>query len=292
MLTWLLVATRIIANPLSNVFQKRLAERSAGPLFIIAAVHALLTLACVPLLFFPPDFNVGVSFWANMFAAGLLAVASNSLLVAALKAGDLSVLGPINAYKSVLGLVLAIPLAHEIPTAMGACGVLLVLAGSYFVIDRDAREPRRSALVRFFQERGVPLRFAAMALSATEAVFLKRALLTSSPPAAFAAWCLLGLAIAAPAAALLGGRWRDEADLFRQNRATYVRLAVTTGLMQFATLFTLGKLQVGYSLALFQLSALLSVFFGHRYFQEPNIRKRLIGSLIMVAGAALIVAFG
>lgn len=59
--------------------------------------------------------------------------------------------------------------------------------------------------------------------------------------------------------------------------------------MQLTTLFTFGKLQVGYSLALFQLSSLISVFLGYRYFQESNIRKRLAGSCIMIAGAALII---
>ena len=59
-------------------------------------------------------------------------------------------------------------------------------------------------------------------------------------------------------------------------------LTATTALMQLTTLITFGKLQVGYSLALFQLSALIGVYFGHRYFQERNIRRRLLGSLIMV----------
>ena len=59
--------------------------------------------------------------------------------------------------------------------------------------------------------------------------------------------------------------------------------------MQLATVYTFGKLQVGYSLALFQLSTLLSVFLGYRYFQESQIRKRLIGALVMSAGAVLVV---
>jgi hypothetical protein len=34
------------------------------------------------------------------------------------------------------------------------------------------------------------------------------------------------------------------------------------------------------------------VFLGYRYFQEGQIRKRLFGSAIMAAGAALIVLLG
>jgi len=80
--------------------------------------------------------------------------------------------------------------------------------------------------------------------------------------------------------------------VLRNHWRTYVRLAATTGVMQLTSLLTFGKLQVGYSLALFQLSTLISVFLGYRYFQEGQIRKRLVGSLIMTAGAALIVFRG
>ena len=69
-------------------------------------------------------------------------------------------------------------------------------------------------------------------------------------------------------------------------------MTLSTGLMQLTTLLTLGKLQVGYSLALFQLSTLVTVYLGHRYFQERNIRRRLVGSLVMMIGAMLIVTLG
>ena len=55
---------------------------------------------------------------------------------------------------------------------------------------------------------------------------------------------------------------------------------------------TFDKLHVGYSLALFQMSTLISVFLGYQYFQERQIRKRLFGSVVMAAGAVLIVMFG
>jgi drug/metabolite transporter (DMT)-like permease len=68
-------------------------------------------------------------------------------------------------------------------------------------------------------------------------------------------------------------------------------LAFTTGLMQLSTLLTFGKFPVGYSLALFQLSTLLSVLLGYRIFHEGHLARRLTGSLIMIGGA-LCIAFG
>jgi drug/metabolite transporter (DMT)-like permease len=293
MLTGLYVAARIIANPLSNVFQKQLAQRSANPVFIIGATHAMLSLAMFPLLFGPVKVALGVEFWANMMICALLAVAGNVLLVYALKSTDLSVLGPINAYKAVISMVLSIFLISETPTAMGLAGVILILAGSYLVVDREPNQPRHNAFVQFFRERGIQLRFAALGLSATEAVFLKKALLLSSPLTTFVWWSILGLPIAATAILLLLGKETGkEIVLSRLHWRCYLWLAITTGLMQLTTLLTFGRLQVGYSLALFQLSTLISVFLGYRYFQEGNIRQRALGTLVMAAGAALIVIRG
>jgi len=293
MLTPLFVATRIVANPVSNAFQKQLTRKSANPLFIILATHALLTPVCLPFVFSPAAPALGWGFWANMMTCAILAVGGNVLLVYALKSADLSVLGPVNAYKSIISLILAIFLVGELPTLAGLCGVLLIVAGSYFLVDRKEGEAHRKALLTFFRDRGIQFRFAALALSETEAVFLKRAILHSTPTTTFVYWSILGLPIALVAVFfLMSDAVRQEVGVFAKNTATYLWLAATTGTMQLATLLTFGKLQVGYSLALFQLSTLISVFLGYRYFQERNIRKRLFGTAIMVAGAVLIVVFG
>jgi drug/metabolite transporter (DMT)-like permease len=282
---------RVLANPLSNVFQKQLAERSARPIFIIGAVHVCLTLACAPLLFILPAPAVSIDVWSNMLAAAALAVAGNTLVVHALRSADLSILGPVNAYKSVIGLVLAIFLIGEYPSPLGITGVLLIIAGSYMVVDRQVDQPWRNAFVLFFRERGVQLRFAALVLSATEAVFLKRAILLSSPWIVFVLWSVLGVPLAGVTALFDGVRVEEQKGILRRAWRTFLALVFTTGLMQLTTVLTFERMQVGYSLALFQLSTIVSVLLGYRYFQERNIRKRLAGSMVMTAGAMMIVAF-
>lgn len=291
MLTILVVVARIVANPLSNVFQKQLAQRSAEPLFVIVATHGLLTVVALPLLLARPLGALGVAFWGNMLTAVGLAVGGNALLVYALRSVDLSVLGPINAYKAVLSLILAVVLIGEVPDLLGLAGVALIVAGSFSVIDRAPGQARTSAFRQFTREPGVQLRFAALVCSATEAVFLKRALLLSSPVTTFLLWAAIGFPVAAITFTLLRGGPALELTRLRREWRTYLWLAVTTGLMQVTTLLTFGKLQVGYSLALFQLSTLVTVYFGHRYFQERNIRRRLLGSVVMVIGAILILTF-
>ena len=239
-----------------------------------------------------PRGALSVDFWANILAAVVLAVAGYLFLWYALRSTDISVLGPINAYKAVLGLLLAVVLIGEVPTLAGLIGVALIVAGSYFVIDRVPGQAHSSAFRQFTREPGVQLRFAALICSATESVLLKRALILSSPIATFLIWSVLCFVIAAMGAVLLRRGVAAEAARLRSEWRTYLWLALTTGLMQLTTLLTFDKLQVGYSLALFQLSTLVTVYLGHRYFAEPNIRRRLLGSLIMVIGAMLIVTLG
>ncbi len=301
----LVILVRILANPVANVFQKQLTHRSAHPIFIIAVVHAGLAALCLPYGVISGDLHLPAAVWTNMLVAALLAVTGNVLLVYALSESDLSVLGPINAYKSVVSLVLGIFLIGERPTPIGLTGVLLIVAGSYLVIDKTVSQPptlgthpeqRRRvshAFVRFFNERGIQLRFAALFLSATEAIFLKRAIVQSSPVVVFVLWSVLGFAMAV-AWVLVSVRRQlaDQLGVLKQARGTFASLAVATGAMQLATVLTFRDLQVGYSLALFQLSTIVTVLLGRRYFAETHIGERLMGSIVMAAGAALIVVFG
>ena len=110
------------------MFQKRLASQAADPLFVIGATHALLTIPC--LLLVPWTTAAGSAFWANITISAALAVSGNVLLVHALRSGDLSMLGPINAYKAFVSLVLGIFMLGEWPTLPGLAGMVLILAGS------------------------------------------------------------------------------------------------------------------------------------------------------------------
>jgi drug/metabolite transporter (DMT)-like permease len=293
MLTYLFVITRIFSNPLSNVFQKKLTSRSTDPLFVILITHILLSLTILPVLYFLYPFQLSGDFWFNISVCAVLAIAGNTLIVAALQSTDLSVLGPINAYKSIVSLLLGMLMLGEFPTLLGVVGMLMILSGSYFVIEKEAGTGNRNFPGQFLHNKGIQLRFAALILSATEAIFLKKALLLSSPLITFVFWCILGVPIAALAVSVgKRGKIQEQFTSLRLKASDFALLTLTTGLMQLSTLYTFGVLQVGYSLALFQTSTLLSVLFGYHFFQEKNIIRRLLGALIMIFGAVLIVSFG
>src|SRR3954468_10025329 len=103
------------------------------------------------------------------------------MIVRALELSDLSVLGPINAYKSVVSLIPAAVLLREVPGVAALCGIGLIVAGSYGLVERVPKGDAGNVFSRFFRDVGIRYRFGGLVLSAIEAVFLKLALKASSP---------------------------------------------------------------------------------------------------------------
>ena len=239
------------------------------------ATYCTLALLSLPMLF-------GVRFSAALWrSAALLAsvdVAGNVLLVAALERTALSILGPINTYKAVLSLFFGVVIIHEIPTRAAVCGVALVLGGSLLLANPG------SGFI--WRDSGVRLRVLSIILLSVAAVYLKQCIILSTPAAAFALWAA-GAAPIAVLAVFLTKRSSGQLDILRGNRLDFFRMTAMFGLAQICTVFTFHALPVAVSLALFQTSALVSVFFGHHFFREPNVGRRLSAAGVMIAGAIL-----
>lgn len=289
MFTWLFLSLRILANPLSNVFQKHLAGRQIHPLLVIAGPMAILALACsvaAPIL--TRDIQPG--FWLNIWICAILAIGGNVLIVEALRRNDLSILGPINAYKPIVNLLPSIILLQEWPNAWSIAGIAAIALGSHVIVTRNPDQRRGQAILMLFRDRGVQFRLLALILSSTEATFLKRALQLSSPTTTFVFWAILGFAICLILVPALMPRplLITQFTRIRRHLTPLLLLGLTTGIMQLCTLLTFNRLPVAQSLALFQISTLLTVLLGHHIFKEPHLLRRLTGALIMIAGAVAI----
>ncbi len=289
-LTTVAILVRIVSSPLSNVFQKQLTQRAAEPLFVSSATYGFLSILTIPFWSELELAELPPAFWWDVLVFNLIGVLGNVLLIKAIRTGELSVLGPVNAYKSVVSLVLGILLLNEIPSWIGVVGVVLIVAGSYVVL--GSGQSGRGFSLDILKKPEIQFRLIALVCSAIEAVFIKRAMLLSTPMTTFVLWCVLGFLFSFGWVLLtLRSRWKEQIRVFSAYKGTYAALFVATGLMQFSTNTAFGGMQVGYVLALFQTSALLNVLFGYQFFKEQNIVQKLIGAVIMVTGAVLIVVF-
>ena len=287
-LTTIAVLLRIVSNPFGNVFQKQLTSKNNHPLMVNFLTYLFLSVFCI---FAGSGVNwmeLSGQFWFYSVLGGITGALGNGFLVRALQKGDLSILGPVNSYKSVVGVIMAIFLLGEIPNFIGFIGIILIISGSYFVLDTTQERFSWALLKR----KEIQYRIAALILTAIEAVFIKKIILNSSVLVAFVSWCWFGAIFAF----LLLYIYRIDLkiEISKVNWPgirKYTFLVLCVGTMQLTTNYTFGQLPVGYALSLFQLSTIVSVLLGQQIFKEKDIRKKLIGTIIMVTGSVIIILF-
>lgn len=273
---------RIFSNPIANMLQKALSERHSAVLINLYS-YGVLSLICVGTLCMA-DYNFvsySFSFWNYVLLAGFLCTLGTVCLIKALQYGELSVLGPINSYKCLVGLLFGFMILGEIPSIKSILGVLLIVCGSWFIFDTV----KGGFKLSLFKRKDIILRFCALFLTGAEAAVLKKIILISSPEECFILWCFSGFVFSLILVLLLKKKFQP---LFKKDVFAIFIIAVCLGLMQFSTNIVFEKLDVGLSLALFQLSSIVAIIFGYKVFKESNVIKKLIGAVIMIAGSCLI----
>lgn len=284
--TLLAVIIRILVNPFSNVLQKQITQKGQHPLFINLATYILLAFISVFLIFDISIQSLDAEFWIYSIAGGITGALGNGFIVKALEKGDLSVLGPINAYKSIVGMLFAFIIIREVPNIWGLMGMGFIIVGSYFVL--DTTEEKFSW--QLFKTPAIQYRLAALVLTGIQAVLDKKVIEHSNLEIAFAGWSIFGAGFSF--VFILFTKVSIQKEFKNLDRAILVKyflLVLTVGLMLASTNYTLSHMPVGYALALFQLSILLSVVLGYRFFNELHLFKKLMGATIMVIGSALII---
>lgn len=285
---WLVVLGRLFFSSFANVFQKKLTHQRHHPFFIVMTSYMVLSIICLPLLLVLNPTELSTSFWINIFFAALLDMAGTLFLVMSLSKTDLSVFGPLNAYKVVISMLLAMIFLGEIPSLQGFFGVGIIVFGSYFLFPVSGNI-NSNRLLQLVLEKGVQYRFLSILLFSIGTLPLKQAVILGDPLATTVFWCLIGLPLAIIAYSIfLKDNFKDDFTQSKNNLSQFIYLGSLIFLMQYTTMIVFSQLLIAYSLALFQLAMVLQVFLGYRIFNEKNIIRRLAASMIMIIGSVLV----
>lgn len=284
----LLVLGRLVFSSFSNVFQKKLAHQGLHPFFIVMTSYLVLTMICLPLLLLINPTELGLNFWINIFFAALLDMAGTLFLVMSLSKTDLSVFGPLNAYKVVISMLLAMIFIGEMPSLQGFIGVGIIVLGSYFLFP-VAGNLSSNRLLELMLEKGVQYRFLSILLFSIGTLPLKQAVIEGDALATTVFWCLIGFPLAVIAhTVFLKDNFKDDLAQSKKCIPQFLYLGGLIFLMQYMTMIVFSQLLIAYSLALFQLGMVLQVFLGYRVFNEKHIMRRLAASMVMIVGSLLV----
>jgi drug/metabolite transporter (DMT)-like permease len=279
---------RLLLSSVSNVFQKQLSHHGLHPFYIVAATYAVLAVLSL-LFFFNTAFaHLSPSFWINVLLAALFDVGGWMFMVMSLAKTDLSIFGPLNAYKVIISMLFALVFLGEVPTLQGFAGIMIIVAGSFLLLP-PSTGAAQNRLAQLWSDRGVQARFLSIFLFSIGTVFLKGSLEHSGPLETLIFWSLFGLPLILLANAFLTTeRLADNIKNSQPHVLPIAAAGLTVFVMQYLTLVLLSQMLIAYALALFQLGMLLQVFLGYRIFNEPDLLRRLMASLVMIAGSLLV----
>ena len=277
---FLAIIIRIITNSMSNVFQKKLSLEGENPVVVNFINYLILSIFSIPLIFLANIPITSINFIIYALLGGLTGAICNCFMVLALKSGELSVLGPINSYKAIIGLIFGMIILHEFPNIFGLIGIALIILGSYFILETP----------KAFLRKDIQYRIYALIFSAIEAVFIKKVIILSSITTSFIISSFLGAIFSFIIMKLF-----TEKNIkipSKRHSIMYILTALCFGLMTLTTAYVFRYMNVGYALSLFQLSIIINVILGYKLFNEKNLLKKLIGSLIILIGSATIMIYG
>lgn len=282
---WILLSAlflRIISNPIANACQKRLSENNSS-LNVNFYISLLMSIGCVYPAFLIDWSIYSAEFWFYVFFAGLFCSLGTICLIKALYYGELSILGPLNSYKAIVGLISAFILLGEIPSIIAIGGVLLIVLGSLFLISKKNTDISSKNL-----KLSLILRFAALIFTGCEASILKQIILMSSPQVSFILWCFCSLLFGGIFIPLLARKIKLPQ---KREWLQYLLAAICLSIMQYTTNIVFSKMEVGTALALFQLSSIVNLFLGYKIFKEGDMLRKILGTVVMISGAILILLF-
>ncbi|QXX76560.1 hypothetical protein MHY1_p00082 (plasmid) [Methylovirgula sp. HY1] len=226
---------------------------------------------------FRPDF------WPLLLGAAALNVTAYYFFVRAFRLADASLVAPLVLVTPVLLLATSPLMVAETVSPLGAVGVIFSVLGAMFLGLSEPGATRRMSLLAFLKDPGVHSMGITAVLWSITANLDKLGVRASAP----LLWIALLASLIAGASIVVWLALPHRPLCLPELR--YACLAgVTNAVGNASQMYALMFLFVPYVIAIKRMSALFTVIFGGVLLRE-NIRKRLLGVVIMLVGAALVV---
>lgn len=253
--------------------------------FISWSMMAFALPILLPFLFFIDIPELNGTFYQALLYGGILNGISLILYMRAIKLSALSITIPMITFTPLFLLVTSPIMLGEYPSAVGIFGVLLIVFGSYMLNIKKSGEGLLKPFRALVEEPGPRLMLLVAFIWSITSNIDKIGVQNSSPVFwSIAMTCFLAIALfplmliySKPTSKTVARQLRYLIPLGLFNALTFV-----------TQMIAINFILVAYVISIKRGSAILSVVWGHLFFEEKGIRERLTGVIIMVAGVMLI----
>lgn len=255
--------------------------------YVIAWVREGYALPFLALAFFFIDIpSLDRTFYLSLLFMIPLEIVAIILYVKAIKLSPLSLTVPFLAVSPVFIILIAFLILGEVPDRSGLLGIVLIVMGAYLLNIKTTKEDLLGPLRAIRRERGSLLMIIVALIYSVTATLGKVAVQHSSP-------IFLGIfypfLLTLILSLILWGK--GLLPEVRSRPKTFLAIGLFTAIMIFTHFKAISMTDVAYMISVKRASLLFSVIYGKILFSEENIRERLAGSMLMIAGMASITLF-
>jgi drug/metabolite transporter (DMT)-like permease len=253
--------------------------------------------------------DIGQDFFLALFASSVLGIGAILLSFAALRSTDISLALPMISFTPLFLIMTAYVLLHEAPSLMGIAGIVIIVSGSYVLNLSPSQGKWTDPFRLIVRNRGVLFMLMVSVIYAVAINFDKIIVTNSDPVFGSSITCLiLGLSftgisrfrrlkemlvhIIGPVPGTPKQQWLPSAALQSSNRTgqwIVIGILLSLSAVSINTAYTMQI--VPYVIAIKRMSIIIMVLYGGFIFREEDLVRRFSASLLMVAGAVLIVLF-
>ncbi len=210
------------------------------------------------------------------------------LYIKAISVSPLSLTLPFLALTPVFLIGTSFLLLGEFPGKIALCGIFLVVAGAYLLNVHTRREGLAGPFKSIFREKGSVLMIIVAFLFSISSCLGKIAVSHSSPMF----FCMFDpVAEAAIIFLILIFKYRTPMVDMVSRPALFFAIGCVAAVAIGCHFKAISMVDVAYMISVKRTSMVFGVIFGAVFFKESNIRERLLGCAVMVAGVMLISMF-
>ncbi len=259
--------------------------------YLVAWLRLLFAIPFLaPLLFLFPVPRPDRAFYMAGLAALPLEITATILYAKALKASPLSLTLPFLSLTPIFLIIIPYLLMGESISFIGGIGVFFIAGGGYFLNIKAADKGLWQPFVAIRKEKGSMLMIiVALIYSVTST--LGKIGVEHSSPIFFGTVYYMGLVVALAPVAIFKSRGELKTLLYGAPARASILPGICYAILVISHMTAISLTKVAYMVSVKRLSLVIAVLYGHFFFKETGIRERLVGTLLMVIGFALIIIF-
>lgn len=232
--------------------------------------------------------KTGSVFYLYMLASAILDIVAYYSFFKSISISEISLIGPISSFGPVFTTLFAFIVLNEAPSSFRLLGIFIIVIGSYILNIGNNKKGLFAPIANLFKNKGVLLSLFAALLWSITPIFQKQAIFQTNPItplyASFTGMVFITIYLLASNTSAFKKYKKD----INSNLLLLIFYGFGGALAQLAAYSAFASNYLGFVTAVMRSSGVFTVIIGGVFLKEKTIKKKVVGSIIMLIGVLLL----